>query len=83
MDWLLERFAGAGTRAAFVHRGRSSSYAELLAAIARFESVLRERGVQAGDRVVLVGDYTPESFALMLALARNGNLVIPLMHPSR
>ncbi|EGJ11388.1 MULTISPECIES: fatty acid--CoA ligase family protein [Rubrivivax] len=82
LDWLLERFAGAPDGLAFVHEGRSVRYGELLRQVAAFEQRLAREGVHAGQRVVVLGDYTPEAFALLLALARNGNVVIPLTRES-
>lgn len=82
LDWLLERFATAGEKVAFVHEGRTVRYDELLALIERFDARLREQGVARGERVVVLGDYTPEAFCLVLALARNANVVIPLTRES-
>ena len=78
LDWLLERFAGAPQTIAFVHEDREVSYAQLGELVATFQRQLTEQAVAAGERVVILGDYTPEAFCLVLALARNGNVVIPL-----
>jgi acyl-CoA synthetase (AMP-forming)/AMP-acid ligase II len=78
MEWLLERFAGAGERDAFIHRGRRMTYAEVARTIARFGARLAAEGIGRGQTVALLADYSPETFCLILALARNGNVVIPL-----
>ncbi len=78
MDWLLQRFGTAPTHVAFIHEGRQVSYAEVLATIAAFGTRTDTVGIRKGDAVVVMGDYSPEVFCLMLALARNGCIVIPL-----
>lgn len=78
MDWLIERFGTAPSLPAFIHEGRSVSYGGVLASIAAFRSRIDAVGIQKGDAVVVVGDYSPEVFCLMLAMAQNGSIVIPL-----
>jgi propionyl-CoA synthetase len=51
---------------------RTFTYAELLELVARFGGVLRELGVQKGDRVVLYMPMVPEAVIAMLACARIG-----------
>lgn len=82
LDWLLERFAAASETVAFVHEDRSVTYGQLVDQVAAFELRLADEGVKSGARVVILGDYTPEAFALVLALARHGNVVIPLTRES-
>ena len=82
LAWLLERFATAKHTAAFVHEDRRVSYGDLCDLVASFECLLADQGIRAGERVVILGDYTPEAFCLVLALARNGNIVIPLTRES-
>jgi acyl-coenzyme A synthetase/AMP-(fatty) acid ligase len=82
LDWLIERFGSAPDRVAFVHLDRSVFYRDLVAQVADFGRMLRDESVQPGDRVAILGDYTPEAFSLILALARNSNVVIPLTRES-
>lgn len=78
MDWLIERFGSAPTHVAFIHEGRHVAYAEVLASITAFSTRIDTVGIHKGDAVVVMGDYSPEVFCLMLALAQNGSIVIPL-----
>ena len=78
MDWLIERFGTEPTHVAFIHEGRHVTYAEVLASINAFSTRIDSVGIHKGDAVVVMGDYSPEVFCLMLALARNGSIVIPL-----
>lgn len=78
MDWLIERFHSSQEHIAFIHEGREVTYGEVLATIVAFRTWIDAAGIQKGDAVVVVGDYSPEVFCLMLALAQNASIVIPL-----
>ncbi|MBC9030945.1 AMP-binding protein [Sphingomonas sp. JC676] len=78
MQWLLDRFAAEPARAAFIHRDREVSYGAVIDRIAGYGTRLAEHGIEPGDRVAVLGDYSPEMFCMILALALNGNIVIPL-----
>ena len=78
MDWLLDRFGTAPSDLAFIHKGREVTYGEVLATNAAFRTQIDAVGIKKGDAVVVVGDYSPEVFCLMLALAQNASIVIPL-----
>jgi len=78
VHWLLDRFASAPQKDAFIHEGRTTTYGEVLAAIERFGAVLEHEGVLGGDRVAILADYAPSVVCLMLALAIRKTIVIPL-----
>lgn len=78
MDWLLDRFKQTPHHAAFIHRDRHINYQEVVDSTMAFRAWAVKGGVQRGDRVAVLGDYSPEMFCMMLALALNGNIVIPL-----
>jgi acyl-CoA synthetase (AMP-forming)/AMP-acid ligase II len=78
MDWLLQRFGTDSEHVAFIHEDRRVTYADVLVSIAVFGSRIAAVGICKGDAVVVVGDYSPEVFCLMLALAQHGSIVIPL-----
>lgn len=82
MRFLLERFAEAPDRVAFIHDGRGVTYGEVLDTVDRCSALLADRGVGRGDIVVTVGDYSPEMFCFLLALALNGNVAAPLTRES-
>jgi propionyl-CoA synthetase len=70
--------AGRGDQAALVYDSpvtatqRTVTYAELLDVTSRFAGVLRELGVDKGDRVVIYMPMIPEAVIAMLACARIG-----------
>ena len=82
MEWLRERFASAVDAPAFTHEGRRVSYGEVLARIDVFGTRLAAAGIAPGQRVAILGDFSPEVFCLILALAANRNVVIPLSRES-
>ena len=82
MHWLLERFATAPLRDAFIHRSRRVSYGDVVHTVERLGSALRGQGIARGETVAIVGDYSPEVFCLFLALAVNGNVMVPFTRES-
>jgi acyl-CoA synthetase (AMP-forming)/AMP-acid ligase II len=83
MDWLLERFAKADpSLRAFVHKGQASSYGQVSASISRFADELKARGVQPGQTVVILADYAPDVFCMILALASLKTIVVPMTRGS-
>lgn len=82
MDWLIERFAAAPERLAFIHEGREVSYGAVVANVGAFRARAAGAGVTRGQTVVVLGDYSPEVFCTMLALAQLGAVVIPLTRQS-
>lgn len=82
MDWLIERFASAPERIAFIHEGREVSYGAVVATVAAFRQRVNAAGIARGQTVAVLGDYSPEVFCMLLALALEGAIVIPLTRSS-
>ena len=78
MRWLLDRFASAPERLAFDHQGREVTYGGVVERIDAFSEQIQREGIAPGAKVVILADYSPEVFCLIMALALNGNIVIPL-----
>src|SRR6185312_6368471 len=51
---------------------KTFTYRELLNEVSRFAGVLRSRGVEKGDRVIIYMPMVPETLIAMLACARIG-----------
>ena len=70
--------AGRGGQAALIHDSpitgtkRTLSFAELLDEVRTLAAVLRSRGVEKGDRVIIYMPMVPEAAVAMLACARLG-----------
>lgn len=83
MQWLLDRFAEAPPeKIAFVHKGRPTTYADMRRRIADFTDELNQRGVKQGDTVVVLADYAPDVFCMILALASLACIVVPMTRGS-
>ncbi|WP_010219043.1 ANL family adenylate-forming protein [Sphingomonas sp. PAMC 26621] len=82
MNWLIDRFRDHAETVAFVHNGRKVSYGQVCGLVEGFGAELAARKIAAGQKVVVVGDYSPEVFCMLLALAIQKCLVIPLSRQS-
>ena len=82
LSWLLERFQTRPDALAFALEDRRVTYGELVALVHDHESLLEKSSVGHGAIVAVVGDYTPEAFALLLALGRWGCIIVPLTRDS-
>ena len=82
MRWLLDRIRENADRLAFVHNDRKSTYGEVAAKVETSVQRLVEAGVRPGDKVVIVGDYSPDVFCLILAVGLTSGIVIPLTRQS-
>lgn len=67
-----------GAKAAFVGAAGERSFAELHARSGRLAALLTARGVESGDRVVIIADNRPEHFELLFACAALGAIEVPL-----
>jgi acyl-CoA synthetase (AMP-forming)/AMP-acid ligase II len=82
MEWLIERFQASPKRTAFIHEGREVCYGCVVASIDDYYKHVQAAGIQRSETVVVLGDYSPEVFCMIMALCRNGSIVIPLTHNS-
>jgi acyl-CoA synthetase (AMP-forming)/AMP-acid ligase II len=78
MEWLIQRFQTESERIAFIHEGREVSYRDVVETIDDFYQRVQNSGIKRGDTVVILGDYSPEVFCMIIALCRNCSIVIPL-----
>lgn len=78
MEWLIERFQISPDRIAFIHASRKVRYCDVVASIEVFYRRVLDAGIQRGDTVVVLGDYSPEVFCMIMALVSNSSIVIPL-----
>jgi len=75
--WLFDRLSAWGDAEAIVYRDQSFTYAQLLAALAPVPDVA------AGDVVLLQGDYSLKSIALLLSLLRQQAIIAPVAPGAR
>lgn len=77
IDFLIERFEANRDKPAIIWQGELLSYSDLLDRLEQAGSYLQEHQVKSGEIVSLNGDFTPNTIALMLALIRNKNIIVP------
>ncbi|MEP0940191.1 MAG: fatty acid--CoA ligase family protein [Rhizobiaceae bacterium] len=78
--WYLARLGSRGDVPAFIWGGGAMTYADLFKATVSWLNRLKQQGIAASDRVVVLGDHSPSNFALLLALAIRKTVVVPLTH---
>lgn len=61
-----------------VERSSQLTFGELRQSVAQRLAWLKESGVQGGDAVILLGDYSPQAISIFLALVELGCILIPL-----
>ena len=77
-ETLASRAAQFPAKTAMEWEGCAISFAELFARSARAANVLRDLGVQPGDRVALQIDKCPDAIVLVLACLQSGAALLPL-----
>jgi long-chain acyl-CoA synthetase len=75
-NWLLDSMSARGGRVAIAGPWGESTYAALVSAVDDWSSILAF--VKPGAVVAFDAGYTPGSISLLLALACNRNILVPL-----
>lgn len=78
MDWLLERLRTFGDREAVTGRGGRADYTALTERVDAWGAELAAAGVHRGTSVAVIGDTSVGTVSLVLALIRQGCVVVPL-----
>ena len=76
--WLRDTFRSAASTPAIVWRGRTATYGDFDKAWTAWERQLDAEGLQPGDTVAVIGDYSPGSITLLLALIARRAILVPL-----
>lgn len=83
VNFLLEVFKSEQENTAIIWKNRPYSYKELLDSIDDIQENFINGKIKSAEVVALVGDFSPNSIALLLALMNNNNLIVPLMSSMR
>lgn len=78
MKRFIDKLKGFGSAPAMIFNGTSVSYADLADEIARCDEIVHRNAVHAGAVVAIDGLYSLHNCALLIALACNGNIIVPL-----
>lgn len=82
IDFLIDVFGEHHQQTAIVWDGKSFDYGYLLERICFWNNRLNELKIFPGDVVAVVGDFTPETISILLALIRNRNIIVPFNNSS-
>ncbi len=77
-NWLLQRLAQFRDHSALVWREQPFGYDVLLRRVEEWRNALSRRGVEPGQCVALRGGFSPGAATLLMALAANRNIAVPL-----
>lgn len=78
LHWISERLKGHGDAPAIIRGKRVTTYNALLEQLEIIRIELDRAGINAGDRVVLIGDFGTLSTALFLELITRRAVIIPM-----
>lgn len=81
IEFLLDRFKEYENQPAVIWQDSTITYSTLLDRIQFAQSYLAEWNIKPGEIVSLIGDYTPNTIALLLALIDNKNIIVPFNFP--
>ena len=77
MNWLIEGIKKFDTKIAIIHQKKEHSYIELYLEIKKMSEILSSE-IKAGEVVSILSDYSFKSIALLLALYKNKNIIVPI-----
>jgi long-chain acyl-CoA synthetase len=78
IDFLMDRFASVKEKTAIVHKTSQVTFGQLYHEVNFRIDWLKKIGVQSGDPVLLLGDYSQSSVSIFLALIQLNCILIPL-----
>lgn len=78
MEFLKDVFLEKADAVAIVWHGRPYQYVWLRSTLEYWVGRLTSTGIRSGDVVLLQGDFTPNSVAVLLALVEKGCIAVPL-----
>jgi long-chain acyl-CoA synthetase len=74
----MDRFARGASQQAVIFRNDLLTYGDLVERVARWRDKLVKDGIRAGDAVSIIGDFSPNTIALFLALTSHKCMLVPL-----
>lgn len=77
MSWFIENFKKFDEKLAIVFKNQSYTYSELYNQIEIIEDKLLSQ-IKKGEVVSILSDYSFESIALLIALYKNKNIIVPI-----
>ena len=79
IDFIVDRLRHRGQAPCLVWQGQEISASMLVESIEIIEARLESEGLNPGDVVMLVGDFSPQAVAWLLALVRRRAIIVPAL----
>ncbi|QMV40605.1 ANL family adenylate-forming protein [Cohnella cholangitidis] len=83
IKWLLDKMSAYDNRDAIIADHAAVGYAMLLEHYREWAAIVRNHNFQAGEVILLEGDYSSAACGALLALIENGNIVVPMSAGAR
>lgn len=77
---IVERMQARGAQQAVVHGSETLTYGEFHARILRWQEILRQHHIGNGTVCGVVGEFTPDTCALMFALMLERSILVPFSY---
>ena len=77
MSWLIDNFKRFDKKIAIIYNNKKYTYKDLLDKIEEYLDYFKDK-VKRGEVVAILGDYSFENIALLLALYLNKNIIAPI-----
>lgn len=77
MNEFIKKFNGFSLLPAIIWNNAFFSYKQLVELHDEAIEFIGKQGIQGGEVVALIGDFTPNTIALMFALIQNKNIIVP------
>jgi len=78
MSWLINNFDNFSSKVAIVHKDIEYTYQQLSDEISKIKDILLDNNIQKGQVIAILGDYSFHNIALLLALYKNKNIIVPI-----
>ena len=83
INFLLGVFKDFETSVSIIWKGSEHSYGSLIENIEKHQFLIDSHQIKQGTVVALVGDFSPNSIALFLALIEKACIIVPLTEMSK
>jgi long-chain acyl-CoA synthetase len=80
MSGFITKFERYSQNPAIIWNDSTVTYENLIAKYRQALDFIRTGGVKEGEVISLIGDFTPNTIALIFALIENNNIIVPFNH---
>jgi len=82
IDFLFDVFNEFENGDSIIWKGKKQNYRSLIKNIEKFQLLIDSHQIQPGTPVAVIGDFSPNSIALLLALIEKACIIVPLTNTS-